>query len=192
MSRGGFEKIFFAFVWSGFWPYPLLRGCPSCEVLPRGAITANGIGLFEGEPLRTFEEVRQPLWGYIFGGNRDRISTPSTSVTIRYHIFRRLSILFLKFAEIFCWGSSPQLSFVVVAIQRGDGVADFAVFLHEAQDFGGGGEFAVVVILAIELAVDDVEVIALNEHWGDLLCFCVYIVPDEVSNKKDSNNYSHF
>ena len=32
--------------------YPLIRGCPSCEVLPRGALTANGMGLWD-EPLRT-------------------------------------------------------------------------------------------------------------------------------------------
>ena len=27
-------------------PYPLIRGCPSCEVLPRGMLTADGMRLF--------------------------------------------------------------------------------------------------------------------------------------------------
>ena len=47
----------FRFCLVGLSAYPLIRGCPSCEVLLRGAITADGMRLFMGdlsEPLRAF------------------------------------------------------------------------------------------------------------------------------------------
>lgn len=39
------QRFILCFYLVGLPSYPLIRGCPSCEVLPRGALTADGMGL---------------------------------------------------------------------------------------------------------------------------------------------------